>query len=423
MLSFLIAMTAAAPLDNFVVRDDIGPNKIPHLGTSHILVIPVVATATWDPQLVQMQDTYAEDGWFREHWLTESNGLYDPIPTVVDPVVIECPFESAGPLCEIDPTNFQLLFGDQLQDVFEGVLRTLRDEQGIDLAHFDVNGMDGEPDGYFDGVVIHTSLASGVAFPLVSFNQEASVGILGDDDENTLTVGMPALSPPELHEFAHAFGFIDHYGGPGPEGLMDQGQSEHFSAYNRSLLDWSEVFDVTVPIELTLGPTTEGGRILKLGDGEQFLMLANRDGAVVVTSIDEEALPVGELGFIDVAEQDLYLPNRDEPWLNRLVLEHNNPLSDLAQRGDVMRLAHASDGDTGWTVRVLGVTDDWVRLVLEDGTATVQLVEPEPEGFEVRACGCDQTSGPSSLVGLFGLLFAFRRRRRLRSQQKSDFTR
>ena len=90
MLSLLIAMTTAAPLDNFVVRDDIGPNKIPHLGTSHILVIPVVATATWDPQLVQMQDTYAEDGWFREHWLTESNGLYDPIPTVVDPVVIEC---------------------------------------------------------------------------------------------------------------------------------------------------------------------------------------------------------------------------------------------------------------------------------------------------------------------------------------------
>lgn len=183
------------------------------------------------------------------------------------------------------------------------------------------------------------------------------------------------------------------------------------------------MFDVTVPIELTLGPTTEGGRILKLGDGEQFLMLANRDGAVVVTSIDEEALPVGELGFIDVAEQDLYLPNRDEPWLNRLVLEHNNPLSDLAQRGDVMRLAHASDGDTGWTVRVLGVTDDWVRLVLEDGTATVQLVEPEPEGFEVRACGCDQTSAPSSLIGLFGLLFAFRRRRRLPPQQTSDFTR
>src|SRR5690349_10155369 len=101
-LAFLAVFCAsttlrANALDHLRTTDDIGINKVPHLGTSHILVIPMRVGEMFPAgDLVMLQTYFASEGGpgtFRDYWRVNSNGRYDPIPTVVDPVIYlnSCP--------------------------------------------------------------------------------------------------------------------------------------------------------------------------------------------------------------------------------------------------------------------------------------------------------------------------------------------
>ena len=94
----IAADASATPYDDLLTQDDIGPNKIPHLGTSRILVIPSRVGTTVFPagrwaQLAQRFATAGGEGTFRRYWQIVSNGRYDPVPTLAKPVLFpdSCP--------------------------------------------------------------------------------------------------------------------------------------------------------------------------------------------------------------------------------------------------------------------------------------------------------------------------------------------
>ena len=53
-----VGAASAEPLDHFATTDDIGVNKVPHLGESHVLVIPHRTGETAFPaaRLAELQD-------------------------------------------------------------------------------------------------------------------------------------------------------------------------------------------------------------------------------------------------------------------------------------------------------------------------------------------------------------------------------
>ena len=88
-------------LDNLQTTDDIGLNKVPHQGTSRILVIAMrvggpFQEGVWN-ELVQEYDADGGPGSFRDFWRIQSGGAYDPIPTLMPPIIYpECPIEGLG---------------------------------------------------------------------------------------------------------------------------------------------------------------------------------------------------------------------------------------------------------------------------------------------------------------------------------------
>ena len=91
-------------------------------------------------------------------------------------------------------------------------------------------------------------------------------------------------------------------------------------------------------------------------------------------SVDEERLPRGPLGFLDLGAQDLYDPNRGPPYLNVNLPVGCSLFSATAQNrcalgaGAERELVHASGERTGFTI-VVGASQP-------DGTARVELRGP-----------------------------------------------
>jgi hypothetical protein len=380
------------PLDHLATRDDIGLHKIPNAGTSHVLIIPTrVGQTTFNParldQLREFYDPQGGPGTFRDYWLTVSNGAYDPIPTLVDPIMFpdECPIpEKTLDDCELSLDDIGLLGSGAVGEVFTTLLERVRDEQPIDLSQFDVNSADaGTPDGYFDGVIIDTDLYSGVAFPLAALGNAVVIDTTGSSGVE-LTMGHIAMVPPDLHEFGHMFGFCDLYGGPTMNGLMADIDAT-LSAFSRQQIEWSEVVDVDSSRTVDLEPVLDGGKILRFSGGPgRYLLVENRGGqhhadlesspaGIYVYSIDELAFPNGPLGFLDAeTPQGIYLANFREPYLNvNLPLDCDRFSVDeaascgMAASGATRAMVHQSGDDTGYDIRI-DRTDD-------DGTVTLRI--------------------------------------------------
>lgn len=173
-------------LDHMRMPDDIGLNKAPRFGTSHILVIPSridseFSAAQWEAY-VNFFRSEGGEGTFRHYWQIVSDGRYDPIPTLVEPVIYDtCPIPGRTLTnCHIDIGDFELLTEGYVRIVLTDLIERVRDEQGINLLDFDVNGAacteDGAcPDGFFDGIIIDTDMYAGVGFPLGALNNTVTV--------------------------------------------------------------------------------------------------------------------------------------------------------------------------------------------------------------------------------------------------------
>jgi hypothetical protein len=392
LLLLLPAGAAADALDHLQTRDDIGLNKIPHRGESHILVIPMRSGVAAFPadRLATLSQTFRPEGGpgtFRDYWRITSNGRYDPIPTLAQPVLYpsSCPLPGRTPAnCKVTLDDLALISNHGLRDALVDILTRVRDEQGLDLSQFDVNTASGAgQDGFFDGVVLDSDIYKGIAFPLAALDNQASIAIRPGGP--SLTVGIVAMVPPNLHEFGHLFGFMDLYGGPTLNCLMADTRAT-LSAYSRQQIEWGDVWRIDAPSEFDLKPVLDGGPVLRIGSGPTYLMVENRGGdkhrdlesskpGINIYSIDERELPVGPLGFLDIASQKLYLPNAKPPYLN-VNLPVGCAVGDsdgdggciLANEGSRRGLVHQSGDATGLSLR-LGATqaDGTIHVVIDHG--------------------------------------------------------
>jgi len=431
-------------LDHLATTDDIGLNKVPHEGVSHILVIPsrVGEDAYPADELAGLRAFYDPEGGpgtFRTWWKVVSNGRYDPVPTLVDPVLYtdHCPIPGRSLSdCRFTVNDISLLLGGDVRDMFEDLLGRVRDEQHLDLSDFDVNGADDSgPDGYFDGIIVHTDMYYGVGLPLAVFAGPAVVGATSEGDLRVVAAGNVALAPPEHHEFGHILGFIDLYGGPTVNGLMADVDAT-LSAYSRQQIGWSEVIDVTGSGSFDLAPVLDGGPILRFGEAPRYVLVANRGGAhhqrleyasagLWTSSIDEEALPVGPLGFLDLAGETLYLPNAEPPYLNVHLPVDCDPLTAnqedscaVDSPGRYLGLVHASGDHTGFAIEVESVAPDGtISLTIHADDESEGLVNPEDDDdvAGATACGCaGPGTRPPAPLPLLALLLAAGLRHRQR---------
>jgi MYXO-CTERM domain-containing protein len=159
-------------------------------------------------------------------------------------------------------------------------------------------------------------------------------------------------------------------------------------------------------------------------------MIENRAGAehdaleasvpgVYVYSVDEERLPRGPLGFLDLDAQDLYYPNRGPPYLNV-----NLPVGcTLFSAGDANRcalsagaereLVHASGERTGFTLLVgASQPDGTVRLTFRGPPAPAPDAGPagtmDPGSSGCRAGGEASPAAGLVLLALVALLVRYR---------------
>lgn len=459
---FVSSSSHAHAIDHLQDKSDIGRNKVPHRGTSHILVIPsMTGTQQFPPERWRALERYFDPeggpGTFRFYWRTQSRGAYDPIPTLVQPVLYphHCPIPGKSlNNCRFSITDVEHLFSGAVKTALTSLIERVRDEQGIDLSHFDVNGAEeGVPDGWFDGVIVSTDLFEGLGLPLAALGQELSIATTprppveddeepadggnadgGDDDGGnadaagdagsgeetgpTLSVGVMAFVPPDMHEFGHNLGFMDLYDGPAITDLMGR-EGSGLSAHSRLQIGWGTVQDVEGPMEIELAPVLEGGPILRFGQPPRYVLLENRSGflhnqtetdfpGIYLYSIDENELPTGELGFLDIRNGDLYLPNRPEPrpgnldCVERCYLNVNMPIGcriasasefdscALAGDGIKRNIEHASDGPLGFYVEQLSSTvGGRVRLRIAEGTLAEEDAGPDAGTREDAGVGVD----------------------------------
>jgi hypothetical protein len=409
------------PFDHLKTTDDIGLVKVPHNGTSHILVIPSRVNLNEFPEdrWQQLERFFKKEGGtdtFREYWQIVSGGRYDPIPTLVQPVLYPtaCPIPGkAVDSCTITINDVVVLAQKGLQHAITDILRRVRDEQGIDLSTFDVNSAAGpSPDGFFDGVIIDTDIYNGITFPLSTFGNTVTVGATMTGDPKELTLGVVSLVPPDNHEFAHLFGFIDLYGGPAVNGLMG-GDKGGLCAFSRQQIGWGEVEEVTKAVTVDLHPVLDGGKILRIGQAPRYVLVENRGGpnhakveayppGVYIYSVDESTLPETTFGFIDGEAKDLYLPNKKAPYLTVNLpigcgLPSGSSKPCAVKEGEERAIAHASGEWLGFAVTA--------GKPAADGTITLTISEkaqpPDgglPDASVADAPGADagQPSPPAS---------------------------
>lgn len=458
-LAVVTASTAHAnPLDHLRTVNDIGLHKIPHAGTSHILVIPVRTGPDGISvnEVTQLRAVFATEGGpgtFRDYWRVVSGGRYDPIPTLVEPVLYRdrCPIPGRDlSNCEISLSDIGLLLTKGIQAAYEDILTRVRDEQQIDLAQFDVNGASGPgADGYFDGLIFDADIYTGVAFPVAILDNTVVMTPTPGGGGDPIIAGIIAMSPPARHEFAHLLGFMDLYGGPTVNGLMEDVDAT-LSAFSRQQIGWGTVTKIEGATELDLPPVLDGGAVLRIDTPPGYLLIENRGGAqhaeydsgaegIYIYSVDESQLPTTPLGFLNVSNRELYLPNAEAPYLAVAmpvgcdVRDVGGASACVVANGEPRALVHASGASTGLVLQAgLAAADGTIRIVIgpealpppdpppdpppEDPPAEDPKASGRPSSPTAKASGCTAVgAGGAELATLLlcaGLALFGRRERR-----------
>jgi len=309
MFAAALAATAARAdfIDLWANKIDMPTNKAPRVGRSRVLVIPVQidyvgakgALPAIDLDAVKAfftapgsDEVFNFNGFFR----ISSLSRFQP-EAVVAPLVQYngCPVMLARNAdCTIARGNVSALRDglDFLRDVF----RRSHDENKVDFAAFDINGLGGQPDGVIDGVIMLVNVPrTGIAFPIEYVNSGSNLNggnggpfVLDGIRIPYVAVGGTSTAKGKirnelvaLHEFGHVLGMADlYYEHPSSGDPYPNWQGFHFSlmgdygydekatlpdAESRRALGWQSIHVVTGHERITLAPAAAGGGAVKLG--------------------------------------------------------------------------------------------------------------------------------------------------------------
>lgn len=311
--------------DQFTESNDIGENKIPHVGLSHVLIIPVIVKGgpkidmdRWNAFFENKLDAFT----FRNFWSVNSLGRYDVQVTFIEPITYDsCPLPKEFKDCAIKRGDTNALKPGI--KILTEILSRARDDRGVRFRDFDVNGPDEAPDGWDDGILVLSNMDfGGIAFPLSLFKRTSIDGVkIGG-------VAVACLKDDEvvaLHEFGHLLGFGDLYHeNERNRGLHLSLMGEYtkspplLDAYSRMKIGWA---DVVQPgpgdhsVRLAAAETT--GRVIRVGGPKEFFLIENRRPGkffdrnlsrpgLAIYHIDENKLPrPGRFAFIQLLQHCL----------------------------------------------------------------------------------------------------------------------
>lgn len=343
----LVGPSKAGFVDHFVVASDVGRNKVPRIGKSRVLVIPVVVKDLPAPNLVKWKKFFtAKSGiGFEPYFKAASLGRYSPEVVFADPVVYPtCPLPKTWKGCAI-PRGDVTALGVGVTFLREILDKALASGK-VNLKDFDINGPEGKPDGWVDGILIMPNGEfPGIALPisnpvlmryarLISPTLKISDKPYEKDGVKVGAVGISSSNEEEvvpIHEFGHLLGWGDLY----HEKLYGRGL--YFSlmgqydrglpfpdALSRMKAGWATVRKVDQRQKWVLKPSETSGEVLQFGEGKQYFLIENRGPGkvfsqlprkrgLVVYRVDETQTPRDpEMAFIQQIQKclncDLWKP-------------------------------------------------------------------------------------------------------------------
>ena len=390
----------------------IGLNKVPHTGSSRVLVVPLEFGQTGAfSHLDAFFDNSDDAGYsFRKYWQINSYGAFDVTVDVLPVVHFDACPATDNPKCEFTPEN-----GISAIEVVRAVFAKLDGELGIDFTKYDTNGPNGEPDGFCDGIIfLVPNYAGGIAPPIYPFLKDAE-----GNPENVwdgVTVGAIAISNTDaqtiLHEFGHLLGFADLYNFDLDYSLMSTCSECMLDAQSRLKIGWAEALDVAPgeTKEVLLRPATSSKQIVRVQgeDPKEYFLLELRKE----TSFGGSSLDPGMAGVavfhVDENKEAPIIAQSNYPLWHPLIMNerpsNNQQEPTLFHDGDEFRPNVAGDQQPADTAKAVSWNSNWY-----DGTYSgilvdqVRIVDEDGPGARVRVRGVSeyvpQVVGPGPDAG------------------------
>jgi M6 family metalloprotease-like protein len=359
-------------MDHFVIRNDIGLHKAPYLGPASWVLIPVEVSGHPPLEEAQLQNFFSSQSphGFSAYYRTVSLGRFQPEVTVLPTVhYASCPLpENQFPNCAVARGNFAAFDAGTafLRDLIRRV-----DEDGADFSAFDLNGRNGGPDGFADGVMVVTNVPfAGIAFPIGYFNDADNLAggtggplIVDGVKISHIAVAGEGSTSVLLHEAGHLLGLTDLYDESGKYaglhlslmGAWDYSQSVPLlDAETRYRLRWANVTQATGKRRFRIPPAEKSGEVIRVGTGEEYFLIENRGPGtydanlrargLAVYHVDRRVRLAGEEGtFI---HRLLQCVNCD-PWRPYIRIVQADGAATLALGGSFASVDHLfRDGDT-----------------------------------------------------------------------------
>lgn len=296
LLLCLVASTSAFAdyMDHFALRDDVGPHKVPSLGDTRLLLIPVEVKGFPPIDRAALERFFSPDdpNGFVTFYETASLHRYRPRVTVGPTIAYdECPLPAAQfPGCRVARGDINAFTAgmDLLRDA---VRRT--DQAGVDFTQFDVSGRQGAPDRWADGVMLLTNVPfGGIAFPIGFFNRGdnlagGSSGPLVADGVRIPHVAIAGDSDlfVMVHEFGHLLGLTDLYDESGTYAGLHLSFMGSWGydpkivlpdAETRFRLRWANWLQIQGRQRVTLRPVETSGDVARVGVGDEYFLIENR---------------------------------------------------------------------------------------------------------------------------------------------------
>ena len=342
LLVVLLPVPASADfIDHFAVKDDVGAAKVPSTGTSRIMVVTIEVDG-FQPLRQQNLETFfspdPEPGArnFNDFYERTSLGAFHTEVDVLPPLHFDaCPLpetyfgyeECSIPRGGGDTANQKLESLAVGLELMELVFDRVDAELDVDFSRYDINGPNGEPDGWTDGVLLmHNINFGGIALPIHFLRMER--GALEYDGTKINIVAISESELVALHEFGHLLGWADLY----DELRNTKGYQYSFmgswqydsdppsiDAFSRIAAGWAQATLIAQGEErkdVRLRPTANTADILQIGEGQEYFLVENR-GAVRDDYIDGDLLVRG-LAVTHV-NLDKYPDGRPDTWPIRLI--------------------------------------------------------------------------------------------------------
>lgn len=309
-------------MDHYVLRDDVGVHKAPALGDTKVVLIPVEVAGFPAFDRTALEAFFAPTGVFVRYFETASLGRYRPRVTVAPTVrYAQCPLPAdVFPGCAIGRGDLSAVTTGMT--LMEEVLRKA-DEAGLDFARFDVNGKNGKPDRWVDGVMLLINTPfGGIGFPFAYFNDKqpliidgvkiGHLAIAGDSDKYVM-----------VHEFGHLLGLTDLYDESGSyDGLFLSFMGAWYydpqiplpDAETRFRLRWGNWHQVQGTQQVRIAPVETSGQVYRLGVGDEYFLVENRGPGGQF----DQRLPERGLAIFHV-DRGVKLSGEEGTFINRII--------------------------------------------------------------------------------------------------------